>query len=282
MSTLKLTEDRDLRTGLLVLAAVYAAITLHMAAVRALGGLSAVPFIAFGACQYAPALLTLLLVPRWRGRLWDLFRTIPRAGWLAGGYVLTVATLTACVVLPYLAGHASAIDGELWRRYPLRVFVPDALHGAGGFVPFVLLAAPLLHLVNAIGEEVFWRGYLLDWLEVRFSRPRAWLVDGLLWGVWHAPMIALVGWDFPGATVPGILAITAAQVSWSVVLCGVTRRTGSLWPAVLMHATANAMTIGLYDRLVDHDLNLLYSPWGLLGCALMALAALPFLKGARR
>jgi membrane protease YdiL (CAAX protease family) len=274
-------DGLDRRTGLLVLAAVYGAITLHMVAARALGGLSAVPFIAFGACQYAPALLTLLLVPPWRRRLVVLFHTVPHAGWLAGGYALTALTLTACVVLPYLSGHATALDGDLWRRYPLRAFVPDALHGAGGFVSFVLFAAPLLHLVNAVGEEVFWRGYLLDWLEARLPRPRAWLVDGLLWGVWHAPMIALVGWDFPGAALPGILAITAAQVSWSVVLCGVTRRSGSLWPAVLMHATANALTIGLYDRLVDHDFNLLYSPWGLLGGVLMALAALPFLRPQR-
>jgi membrane protease YdiL (CAAX protease family) len=283
MSTIHLPNDgRDVRTGLKVLFAVYAAITLHMVVVRALGGLGAVPFIAFGACQYAPGLLTILLAPRWRLRLFDLFRTLPRLRWLAGGYVLTALTLGACVLLPYALGHAASPDAGLARRYPLYAFVPSALRGPGEFVPFVLLAAPFLHLLNAIGEEVFWRGYLLDWLEARLPRRQAWLADGILWGVWHAPMIALVGWDFPATPAAGIAAITAAQVSWSVVLCAVTRRTGSLWPAVVMHATANAMTIGLYDLLVDHDLNLLYSPWGILGGALMAVAAGVFVRPSPR
>ncbi len=283
MSTIPITHDgRDTTTGRRILLAVYVAITLHMVAVRALGGLAAVPFIVFGACQYAPGLLTVLLAPRWRRRLLDLFRTVPRLRWLAGGYVLTAVTLGACVLLPYVLGHAASLDAGLADRYPLHAFLPAALHGPGGFLLFILLVGPFLHLLNATGEEIFWRGYLLDWLEARLPRGRAWLADGLLWGLWHAPMIALVGWDFPGAPAAGVVAITAAQVFWSIVLCAVTRRTGSLWPAVVMHATANALTIGLYDLLVDHDLNLLYSPWGLLGGALMAVAAAVALRFSPR
>ncbi len=114
------------------------------------------------------------------------------------------------------------------------------------------------------------RGYLLDWLEAHLPERMAWVADGLLWGLWHTSMITLIGWDFPGRPALGVVAIFGSQVFWSLVLCHATRRTRSLWTAVAMHATANAMTFGLFDTLTDHRWNLVYSPWGLLGGASMA------------
>jgi membrane protease YdiL (CAAX protease family) len=71
-------------------------------------------------------------------------------------------------------------------------------------------------------------------------------------------MITLLGWDFPGRPAAGVAAITASQLFWSLVLCRATRRTRSLWPAAVMHATANAMTFGLFDTLADYRWNLFY------------------------
>jgi membrane protease YdiL (CAAX protease family) len=277
-------DTTDLQTwaGLRVLLTVYLVVSIHMTAVALLGGMDRVYFAVFGACQYGPALVVLALAPRWRRRLAQLLSTVPAARWLVGGYLASAVVLGLCVMVPYLAGYrAMNLGSEVWDHYPLGWLVPAAVRAEVGYLPFIVLAAPLLHLLNATGEEIFWRGYLLDWLEAHLPRRLAWLANGVLWGLWHAPMIVLVGWDFPGQPVLGILAIVGSQVFWSVVLCWVTRRTGSLWPAIVMHAAANALTIGLYDRLIDHDYNLLFSPWGLLGGALMALAAVPLLLTTR-
>jgi len=265
----------DARTGSPVIAVVYVSVTLHMLAVRMAGGLEQIPLIVFGTCQLVPGLAALLLVPQWRQRLRELLRTPTQLGLLFQAYLLTVATLSLCVALPYLFGHAaSPLDADLVSRYPLRAFVPPTLYQPAAYLAFVVLLGPLLHLVNAAGEEVFWRGYLLDWLEARRSRNVAWLLNGLLWGLWHAPMIVLLGWDFPGHPVFGVFVITGSQVFWSIVLCYGTRKTGRLWLAIVMHATANALTIGLFDLAVDDRWNLFYSPWGLLGGAVMALVSL--------
>jgi membrane protease YdiL (CAAX protease family) len=187
--------------------------------------------------------------------------------------LLTATTMTICISLPYILGqNQRGLDADVIATYPLQRFLPVGSMSPLGFVAFVMVAGPFVHLLNALGEEIFWRGYLLDWLEARNNQGRAWLLNGLLWGVWHAPMIILLGWDFPGHPLLGTFAITASQVFWSIVLCHVTRRSGSLWPAVIMHTTANAMTIGLFDLLIDHELNLIYSPWGLLGGIVMAVA----------
>ena len=56
---------------------------------------------------------------------------------------------------------------------------------AGLFVAhFVLQVA-----VVAVGEELGWRGWLLPTLATRTSRLRAALGTGVIWGVWHAPLL---------------------------------------------------------------------------------------------
>jgi membrane protease YdiL (CAAX protease family) len=267
------------RTGLTLLAMVSAAVAIHMAVIRAVGGLEAIPFPFFGACQYAPGLLTLLLVGAWRPRMAGLLRTWPGVRPLARAYLVTATTLSLCILVPCAFGHQAAPFAELAAHYRLRAFVPGAFHGPVGFPLFIASAAPVLHLVNALGEEVFWRGYLLDWLEARLPGPRAWAADGLHWGLWHTWMITLIGWDFPGRPALGVMAIAGSQVFWSLVLCHATRRTRSLWTATVMHATANAMTVGLFDTLTDPRWNLVYSPWGVLGGALMAAWSVPIYLG---
>jgi membrane protease YdiL (CAAX protease family) len=43
--------------------------------------------------------------------------------------------------------------------------------------------------VVALGEELGWRGWLLPQLAARTSRLRAALGTGIIWGVWHVPLL---------------------------------------------------------------------------------------------
>jgi membrane protease YdiL (CAAX protease family) len=202
----------------------------------------------------------------------------PGARAAGAAYLAAATTLGLCTLLPAVLGRGEGLT-DLATRYRLQNLLPGVFRGPVAFPLFIVVAAPVLHLVNALGEEVFWRGYLLDWLEARWPGRRAWAADGLLWGLWHAPMIALLGWDFPGRPVSGVVAIAASQTFWSLVMCRETRRHNSLWPAAVMHATANALTFGLFDTSADHHWNLMFSPWGLAGGAVMAALALPVLTG---
>ena len=51
--------------------------------------------------------------------------------------------------------------------------------------------APILNIVPSLGEEIGWRGYLLPKLNTMFSRKKTVLLTGLIWGVWHAPIVAM-------------------------------------------------------------------------------------------
>lgn len=256
-----------------VLALAYAVALAHALAVRAAGGLSRVPLFVFGTVQWTPALVVLLARPGFRGRLAALLRWPRDRRSLVIAWTSAAGALAACLALAWAAGGWEVPYAEAIARYPLRRFVPEWVLAPRPFAVYVVLVAPLLHLVNALAEEVLWRGWLLDEMLAAWPRRKAAWLNGVAWGLWHAPMILLLGWDFPEWRVAGVLSLTVSQVAWTRVLVELRLRSGSLWPAVVAHAVANALTIGLYDRLVDHRLNLLLSPWGLAGGAFMAAVA---------
>lgn len=268
-SALATPTDARTRSELLrVLVVVYALVTAQMVVFDAFDLMGRVPLFVFGICQYVPTLVVLSLVPSYRARCWSLMLRLPLAR-VPFYWFITLVLVAACGGMALWLGALRPDAGAFWRAYPLHVFVPVALRSAPGHVAFVLLIGPFLHGLNAIGEEILWRGYLLDRQLQLGAGTRAYALNGLLWAVWHAPMIFLLGWDFPGHPVFGLCAMIVAQVAWSIFMCELRVRSDSLWPPIVLHATANAAVIGGYDLLVDPSWNPWLSPWGLLGGAIM-------------
>ena len=109
---------------------------------------------------------------------------------------------------------------------------------------FVILAAvqgallgPFMGLLIAFGEEYGWRGYLQGEL-VKLGRARGVLIVGLIWGLWHAPVIAM-GHNYPGYPVLGPILMVAMTVLLAYALGYAVLKTGSVWLAAFLHAVNN-------------------------------------------
>lgn len=103
----------------------------------------------------------------------------------------------------------------------------------------IVIAALFINIIPALGEEIGWRGWLLPKL-LRFGPWPAILISGVIWGLWHAPVI-LLGYNYPGT--PGWLALIAMTI-FSTIMGGIfgwlRLRGGSVWPAALAHSSLNA------------------------------------------
>lgn len=88
----------------------------------------------------------------------------------------------------------------------------------------VILLYFVMLCFNVVGEELWWRGYLLPRQEVRYGRF-AWVWHGLLWTAFHI----FKWWDLIGL-LPVCLAI--AYVS---------QRTKNNWPAFMAHFLFNGL-----------------------------------------
>ncbi|WP_194420096.1 CPBP family intramembrane glutamic endopeptidase [Microbacterium abyssi] len=100
------------------------------------------------------------------------------------------------------------------------------------------LAGATINALLAFGEELGWRGFLLPVLRLLGTWP-ALLISGVIWGLWHAPVI-LLGYNFALFDITGVLLMTGGCIAWGVLLGWLRLRSASLWPAVFAHGTINA------------------------------------------
>jgi membrane protease YdiL (CAAX protease family) len=152
-----------------------------------------------------------------------------------------------------------------------------------------ILVTPLINGFFTFGEEFGWRAYLQPKLMPLGERA-TYLLMGLIWGVWHWPVIAmghnygLYGLDYPGAPWAGMLAMVWFTLVLGTFLGWATLRGGSVWPAVIGHAAVNGIAgLGVLFARGEPYLVLGPMPSGLIGSAGWTLAALLiFLWGVRK
>jgi len=148
-----------------------------------------------------------------------------------------------------------------------------------------LLLAPILNALFTFGEEFGWRAYLLPKLMPLGGR-KAVLISGVIWGVWHWPVILMgynYGFDYPGAPWLGMLGMVWFAIMLGIIISWLTLRSGSVWPAVIAHGAGNGIgAIGLFAVMGYANPLLGPSPVGLIGGIFITILAinLLFLPGA--
>ena len=105
----------------------------------------------------------------------------------------------------------------------------------------LLLTAPATGLAMAVhgfGEELGWRGYLTPKLEELMPTPLAIVVTGIIWALWHGPLLAYgydFGRDYDFFPYGGFIAMIVMCIALSAFLTWLTKRTDSVYPASLCH-----------------------------------------------
>lgn len=209
-------------------------------------------------------LVVVFLVERPRRKAWTLglwpLRPVRRLlGYAALGIVVPIALVLVALPVGALLGVYPAD----FANFSAFEQVLDEQAGAaeiplptGALIAIQFAALPLAAFVNlipALGEELGWRGWLLPKLMPLGTLP-ALLVMGLVWGLWHAPLV-LLGYNYPDA--PGWLGLTA-MVAMCVLVGAVfgwlRLRSGSVWPAALAHAAFNGAggTYLLFAKAGEH------------------------------
>lgn len=231
------------------------------------------------------ALVCALMFDRGRRRL-ALGIRLPFNTWLA------IAWLAPALIAGASLAITLAFSGRTYQ--PLEVALEASLRTMGqdpaaigmplatlGLVQLTIsvLLGPVINLPLMLSEELGWRGWLWDrWSALGFW-PNA-LLTGFVWGLWHAPVIAL-GHNYPGMPVAGPLLMIGWCVLLSPIMHLVRERGGSVFHAALFHGTINAL--GPLSVLLIADPSM---PWrGLVGVgggvALAASALIVFLIRGR-
>lgn len=237
------------------------------------------------AMMYTPALATLVVV-LWVRRPANIPRYLGLAPMRPAGRTWLVIAIGA--VGFWVLAYGSMLLGQALGLIRLDLSgvsaITATLEASGAppapvdpavLVAINLLTLPLITAVNsaaAFGEEIGWRGWLLPSLRPLGTLP-ALLGSGVIWGVWHAPLI-LLGYNYQRTDLAGVGFMVVFCVLVGVLIGWLRLRSASVWPAVVAHAALNTAVSAFLIFVDARDLPA--GPWGSLlgwpGWILLALA----------
>jgi len=223
-------------------------------------------------CPALAGLLTTLLTKRpFREFGWRLGK--PRY-LLAGWWVPMVYAWPAYLLVwaTGWGGFPSDHAVDQFRGYLHMASAPTWLVLIAAYLVVATLAI-LFGCLSAAGEEIGWRGFLVPELMKFNSFTGTALISGVIWSVWHVPLIIWSGYNSGTPSWYGVSCFAVMVISISFVFAWLRLKSGSVWPAVLLHASHNAIIQIYLDGLtVNRDrTNYLI---GEFGCAMLPLTIL--------
>jgi membrane protease YdiL (CAAX protease family) len=137
-----------------------------------------------------------------------------------------------------------------WGRFPDATFVHETARAFGWerLPPGVVVALSVLMLgtlgflrstVSALGEEIGWRGFLVPELAKTTTFTKTALVSGVIWAVWHYPLILFSADKLGTPPGYGLVCFTVMVVGISFVFTWLRLKSGSLWTGTFLHASHN-------------------------------------------
>jgi membrane protease YdiL (CAAX protease family) len=202
--------------------------------------------------------LVILLLARWRGGK-QAFAEVGMAGgkwqsWLIFGLGL-VLFYAAQMLLNLLFKLGTIVDPATALPPAMTKGMSTPLIWLFGVINGILIG-PFIGLTITFGEEYGWRGYLQTEL-IRMGRIKGVLLVGVIWGVWHAPVI-LMGYNYPDQPVLGILLMTIYCICLAFYLAYALFKSQGLWTAVYLHALNNG-TVSFFFALVVAPASVAFS-----------------------
>lgn len=150
----------------------------------------------------------------------------------------------------------------------------------------ILIASALLGTIGVIramattlGEEIGWRGFFIYELRKVFSFTGVALCSGIIWGLWHWPIIVYYG---NGHVVLEMTTFLVVIISMSIIMTYYTFKAKSVWPAVLFHAVSNIYIQKVFPSLTTEidDTAIWLGENGIMFAIITLLFGLYFLRKA--
>lgn len=164
-----------------------------------------------------------------RGEGWGWHRSTTR--WAALAYVLPLGYAIVAYGFVWLTGLGHVDLGRF--HTPVLLFV---------------VAGMLQSLLSATGEELGWRGFLVPTLARTMSFGRLSLLSGAIWALWHMPLIIFADYNGGTPTWYSVICFAVMVVALGVPFAWLRLRSGSVWPAAILHASHNLFVQGFFDR----------------------------------
>jgi len=203
-------------------------------------------------CPGVSAILTKLIFDRnLRGFGW---KPGP-AKWLGLAYLLPILYGAVVYGFTWLIGQggftmeaAAGVASEVGmaNASPVQIVAVYAL--LWGTIVFVRGSLP-----GSFGEELGWRGFLFPELQRVTSFTTASLIGGGVWVLFHLPLILFSDYNSTAPRAFQVVMFFISAIALTFVHNWFRSKSGSVWPAVVLHASHNIFFLNVYDPLMTRD-----------------------------
>ena len=121
-----------------------------------------------------------------------------------------------------------------------------------GYFLVIATTGVIQNCATTLGEEIGWRGFLVPELSKSFSFTATSVVSGLIWALWHLPIIVFAGYNV-GTGWFGLAVVSANMIGLCFVLTWLRLKSGNLWTCVILHASNNRFIQHFFDPLIAHN-----------------------------
>jgi membrane protease YdiL (CAAX protease family) len=168
----------------------------------------------------------------WR---WPAWREVRFAWLLPIGY----ATITYAVI--WISGGGGFPNptqvAQLEKSMDLAGYPAPLVIGV--FVLVIGTVGMVRGMTGGLGEEIGWRGFLVPQLAKVMGFRAVVFVSGTIWLLYHVPVLLFADYNSGTPWWFGLTCFAFAVYGISAVMAAQRLRSGSLWPAAIMHASHN-------------------------------------------
>lgn len=138
--------------------------------------------------------------------------------------------------------------------------------------------SPFINAIACFGEEWGWRGYLLPKMKEKLPMLPMLLVNGVIWGLWHAPLTVMghnYGTGYLGYPFTGIFSMILFCIVMGIIFTFITLKSKSCIPAVMAHGSLNGFAaVGIYFAVNGGNPFIGPAPTGIIGGSFFIITAL--------
>ena len=193
-----------------------------------------------GLLMISPALAAFLTLKIKKRPISSLPWSLKNLKYVKFSYLIPLLYVSIAYVLLWLFGFANFMNPETITEWSNELGIAESNQPLVIAVMVILLltVGVVKNLGSTLGEEIGWRGFLIFELRKVMSFKALAIVSGVIWAVWHYPVINLI-YGRGENLLMHTSAFTIMIIGISVILAYFTFKSKSLWPAAIYHSVHN-------------------------------------------
>ena len=236
-------KENAKRLGIYLLT-VFAFMLIFVLCIKPMNASNTVFYIIYMIFSFSPAIASLITRAVTKEGFRDMKLHLNLSGnfkWYMLAFGLPLIFFSARILLPIIvSGHSGWLSGFTFQNVLASVFM--------------LAALTVVQSIGLLGEELGWRGYMNQKMEPLFGTVGTCLVGGIVWGLWHLPM-DIAGCDGAISDAFAMCGGRMIQLTlFGVFLMWLTKKTDSIFPAVIGHYMFNESQGALGGLLSQGDI----------------------------